>query len=149
MSLMDKVNQGIVASMKARDQGRLAPLRMLKTALMNREIERGRALSGEEELQVVSSLIKQRRESIVQFDRGGRSDLSTREAAEIEVLETFLPPAMSAGDLDRMVAEAIAESGASTAKDLGKVMRTLMPRLAGAGVDGKLVNELVRRKLAG
>lgn len=149
MSLMDKVNQGIVASMKARDQGRLAPLRMLKTALMNREIERGRALSGEEELQVVSSLIKQRRESIVQFDRGGRSDLSTREAAEIEVLETFLPPAMSAGDLDRMVAEAIAESGASTAKDLGKVMKTLMPRLAGAGVDGKLVNELVRRKLAG
>jgi uncharacterized protein YqeY len=103
MSLMDTVNKGIVAAMKARDQARLMPLRMLKAALMNREVERGRPLTDAEDLQVVSSLIKQRRDSVEQFDRGGRADLVAKESAEILVLENFLPPAMSPEELDRLV----------------------------------------------
>lgn len=149
MSLMDTVNKGIVEAMKARDQQRLAPLRMLKAALMNREIERARPLTDAEDLQVVASLIKQRRESIEQFERGGRADLVAKETAEIAVLETFLPPAMSPEALEGLVDEAVKETGATTVRDLGRVMKALMPRLAGAGVDGKLVNELVRRRLAG
>jgi uncharacterized protein YqeY len=122
---------------------------MLKAALMNREIERARPLTDAEDLQVVASLIKQRRESIEQFERGGRADLVAKETAEIAVLETFLPPAMSPEALEGLVDEAVKETGATTARDLGRVMKALMPRLAGAGVDGKLVNELVRRRLAG
>lgn len=147
MSLMDTVNKGIVAAMKARDQARLMPLRMLKAALMNREVERGRPLTDAEDLQVVSSLIKQRRDSVEQFDRGGRADLVAKESAEILVLETFLPPAMSPEELDRLVDEAVREAGATSLKDLGKVMKVLMPRLAGVGADGKAVNELVRKRL--
>ena len=147
MSLIDTVSKGIAEAMKARNQERLAPLRMLKTALMNREVERGRALTDAEDLHVVSSLVKQRRESIEQFERGGRSDLAAREAAEIVVLEAFLPPALGEEDLGRLIDEAIQESGATSAKDLGKVMKTLMPKLAGASVDGKAVNALVRQRL--
>jgi uncharacterized protein len=147
MSLIDTVTKGIAEAMKARDQDRLAPLRMLKTALMNREVERGRALTDAEETQVVSSLVKQRRESIEQFERGGRTDLATKEAEEIRVLEAFLPPALGEDELARLVDEAVKESGATSAKDLGKVMKVLMPRLAGAGVDGKAVNALVRQRL--
>jgi uncharacterized protein YqeY len=149
MSLMETVNKGIVEAMKARDQARLAPLRMLKTALMNREIERGRPLNDAEDLQVVSALIKQRRESIEQFERGGRADLVAKESSEIVVLEAFLPPAMSEAELAGLVDEAVRESGATSARELGKVMKVLMPRLAGAGVDGKAVNELVRKRLQG
>ena len=147
MSLMEKVSKGIAEAMKARDQGRLAPLRMLKTALVNREIERGRALTDAEDVQVVSSLVKQRRESIEQFERGGRADLAAKEAAEIVVLEAFLPPAIGEDALERLVDEAVAESRATSAKDLGKVMKVLMPRLAGTPVDGKVVNALVRKRL--
>jgi uncharacterized protein len=147
MSLMDTVSKGIAEAMKARNPERLAPLRMLKTALTNREVERGRALTEAEELQVVASLVKQRRESIEQFERGGRTDLATREAAEIPVLEGFLPPALGEDELVRLVDEAVKEAGATSAKDLGKVMKVLMPRLTGAGVDGKAVNALVRQRL--
>jgi uncharacterized protein len=146
-ALMDTVNRGIAEAMKARDAQRLAPLRMLKAALMNKEIERGRPLTDAEDLQVVASLIKQRRESIEQFERGRRADLADRERAEIGVLEAFLPPAMSPEELERLVDEAVKESGAASARDIGKVMKVLMPRLAGAGVDGKVVNELVRKRL--
>jgi uncharacterized protein len=147
MSLMETVNAGIREAMKARDAERLAPLRMLKSALTNREIERARPLTDAEDLQVVSSLIKQRRESIEQFERGGRPDLVLKETAEIAVLEAFLPPAMSREDLERLVDEAVKETGATSTRDLGRVMKALMPRLAGAGADGKLVNELVRARL--
>ncbi len=149
MSLLETVNGQIVQAMKARDQARLAPLRMLKTALTNREIERGHALNDAEALQVVSSLIKQRRDSIEQFDRGGRADLVAKERAEILILETFLPPALGPDEIQRLVDEAIKEAGAAGPQDLGRVMKALMPRLAGAAVDGKAVNELVRRRLAG
>jgi uncharacterized protein YqeY len=122
---------------------------MLKTALLNREIERGHPLDDNEQRQVVSSLVKQRRDSIEQFAKGGRQDLVDKETAEIAVLEGYLPPAVGAGDLDRIVDGAIASTGASSAKDMGRVMKAVMAALAGQTVDGKAVNELVRRKLGG
>jgi uncharacterized protein YqeY len=135
--------------MKARDQARLSPLRMLKAALMNREVERGRPLTEAEELQVVASLVKQRKDSIDQFAKAGRQDLVHKETAELAVVESYLPPAIGAEDLDRIVSEVIAETGATSPKDIGKVMKAVMARLAGEQVDGRAVNELVRRKLAG
>ena len=149
MSLTDEINTAINQAMKAQAQARLVPLRMLKTALVNRRIEKGRELDAAESLQVVSMLVKQRRDSIDQFTRGGRMDLAAKEAAEIEVLETYLPPAIDPGELESAVDDAIRETGASSAKDLGKVMKAAMARLAGKGVDGKTVSELARRKLGG
>ena len=122
---------------------------MLKAALMNREVERGRALDAAESQQVVASLVKQRRDSIDQFTKGGRQDLADKESAEIRVLEGYLPPAADPAVIDRAVADAIAETGATSAKDMGRVMKAAMARLAGQSVDGKTVNELVRAKLAG
>jgi uncharacterized protein len=148
MTLMERIGQDITAAMKARDQARLAPLRMAKAAMMNREVEKGRPLEHAEMEQVISSLIKQRRDSIEQFTKGGRTDLVSRETAEIAVLETYLPPAVPAAELESAVDAAIAETGASGAKDLGKVMKAVMARLAGRMVDGKAINEIVRRRLA-
>ena len=147
MKLIERIGQDITSAMRARDQARLAPLRMAKAALMNREVEKGRALEESEAEQVIASLIKQRRDSIEQFTRGGREDLSTREAAEVTVLEAYLPPALDQSAVEAAVDAVMAETGATTAKDLGRVMKGVMARLAGATVDGKLVNELVRRKL--
>ena len=149
MALIEEINRAIADSMKAKDPARLAPLRMLKAALMNREVERGRALDEAESLQVVSSLVKQRRDSIEQFTNGGRKDLADKEAAEITVLEAYLPPAVDAAVLEQTVADAIAEVGATSPKDMGKGMKAAMARLSGQTVDGKVVNEIVRRKLAG
>jgi len=134
--------------MKAKDAARLAPLRMLKAALMNREVERGRALDDAESLQVVSALVKQRRDSIEQFVHGGRKDLADKEAAEITVLEGYLPAAVSGADLEAAVDAAIASTGATSQKDMGRVMKAAMAAMAGKTVDGKAVNELVRRKLS-
>lgn len=147
MAIVEDVNGAIKDAMKAKDQQRLVALRMLKTALMNREIERGHALDENEARQVVSSLVKQRRDSIEQFVKGGRQDLADKETAEIAVLESYLPPAVGAADLERIVDAAIASTGATTAKDMGRVMKAVMAELAGQTVDGKTVNELVRRKL--
>jgi hypothetical protein len=147
MAIVEDVNGAIKDAMKARDQQRLVALRMLKTALMNREIERGHALDENEARQVVSSLVKQRRDSIEQFVKGGRQDLADKETAEIAVLESYLPPAVGAADLERIVDTAIASTGATTAKDMGRVMKVVMAELAGQTVDGKTINELVRRKL--
>src|SRR5581483_9555157 len=147
MAIIEDVNRAIAESMKAKDQSRLVPLRMLKAALMNREVERGRALDENESRQVVANLVKQRRDSIEQFLKGGRKDLADKETAEITVLETYLPAAISAGDLERAVDAALASTGATSVKDLGKVMKAVMAELAGQTVDGKAVNELVRRKL--
>lgn len=147
MSLFDEVSAAIADAMRRKDAARLGALRMLKAAFMNREIEKGHALSDDEARQVVTSLVKQRRDSIEQFTRGGRADLAAKEAAEIAVLETYLPPAADPGVIDRAVAEAITETGATSAKDMGRVMKAAMAKLAGQTVDGKAVNELVRRKL--
>ena len=131
MSLMKQIADDMTKAMKARDQARLAPLRMAKAALMNREVEKGRELDDAESQLVVASLIKQRRDSVEQFLKGGREELAARETAEIE----------------RAVDDAIAESGATSAKDLGRVMKGVMTKLAGRGADGKVINEIVRRKL--
>ena len=128
-------------------QQRLVALRMLKAALMNREVERGRALDENEARQVVSALVKQRRDSIEQFTKGGRKDLADKETAEIAILESYLPPAVDAAELEKAVDAAIASTGATSAKGHGKVMKAVMADLAGKTVDGKAVNELVRRKL--
>jgi uncharacterized protein len=147
MALIEDVNRAITASMKAKDPARLVPLRMLKAALMNREVERGRALDENESRQVVSALVKQRRDSIEQFLKGGRKDLADKETAEIVVLEGYLPAAVDDAELERAVDAAIVSTGASSAKDLGRVMKAVMADLAGKTVDGKVVNEIVRRKL--
>jgi uncharacterized protein YqeY len=133
--------------MKAKDAPRLSALRMLKAAIMNKGIEKGRDLEDAELLQVVSSLVKQRRDSIEQFSKAGRTDLVDKETAEIAVLEAYLPPAATAAEIEAAVSAAVAETGASSAKDMGKVMKAVMPMLAGKNADGKAVNEAVRRKL--
>jgi uncharacterized protein YqeY len=147
MAFIEEINRAITESMKAKDQARLVPLRMLKAALMNREVERGHALDDNESRQVVSGLVKQRRDSIEQFLKGGRKDLADKETAEIAILESYLPAAVDATELERAVDAAIASTGATSQKDLGRVMKAVMAELAGKTVDGKSVNELVRRKL--
>jgi uncharacterized protein YqeY len=147
MSLNEKIGSDITAAMKAKDAGRLSALRMLKAAVMNKGVEKGRDLDDAEILQVVASLVKQRRDSIDQFEKAGRSDLVDKETGEIKVLETYLPPAATSEEIDAAVAAAIAETGAASPKDIGKVMKAVMPKLAGKHADGRAINEAVRRKL--
>ena len=147
MSLLNDVSAAIADAMRKQDAARLGPLRMLKAAFMNKSVEKGRDLDDAEERQVVSSLVKQRRDSIEQFTKGGRQDLVDKETAEIAVLEAYLPPAVDPAALEQAVAAAIAETGATSPKDMGRVMKAAMAKLAGQTVDGKAVNDLVRRKL--
>jgi uncharacterized protein len=147
MGLTDKVNADIAAAMKAKDAARLSALRMVKAAIMNKGVEKGRDLEDAEVVQVITSLVKQRRDSIEQFSKAGRSDLVDKETAEIAVLTEFLPPAATPEEVDAAVAAAIAETGATSAKDVGKVMKAVMPKLAGKNADGRTINEAVRRKL--
>src|SRR5580765_7061546 len=135
-------------AMRKHDPVRLTALRMLKAALMNREAERGHALDEGESLQIVTALVKQRKDSIEQFTNGGRRDLADKEAAEIRVLEAYLPAPADPAAIDQAVTDAIAETGATSSKDMGRVMKAAMAKLAGQSVDGKTVNELVRQKLA-
>jgi hypothetical protein len=148
MPIVEEVSAAIVQAMRERDAGRLSALRMLKTALTNKSIEKGRGLDDADARQVVASLVKQRKDSIEQFTAGGRPELAAKEAAEIVILETYLPPAVDPALVDRAVREAIAETGAASPKDVGRVMKAVMTRLAGQTVDGKAVNELVRQRLA-
>lgn len=149
MSLINDVSGAIADAMRQQDAPRLSALRMLKAALMNREVEKGRGLDEAESRQVVSSLVKQRKDSIEQFERGGRPDLVAKETAEIAILERYLPPAADPAAVERAVAEAIAETGATSSKDIGRVMKAAMGKLAGQNVDGKTVNELARKRLGG
>jgi len=147
MPLNEKIGGDITAAMKSKDAPRLSALRMLKAAVMNKGVEKGRDLDDAEVLQVVASLVKQRRDSIEQFAKAGRTDLVDKETGEIAVLETYLPPAASAEEIETAVAAAIAETAAVSVKDMGKVMKAVMPKLAGKHADGRAVNEAVRRKL--
>ena len=147
MRLTDKVNADITAAMKAKDAPRLSALRMMKASIVNKGVEKGRDLEDAEVLQVVSSLVKQRRDSIEQFSKAGRTDLVEKETAEIAVLEAYLPPAATSEEIDAAVAAAITETGAASPKDIGKVMKAVMPKLAGKNADGRTINESVRRKL--
>ena len=147
MSMNDQVGADITAAMKARDASRLSALRMLKAAVMNKSVEKGRDLDDAEVLQVVASLVKQRRDSIEQFTNAGRTDLVEKETAELTVLQAYLPAAATPEEINAAVAEAIAETGASSPKDMGKVMKAVMPKLAGKHADGRTVNDTVRRRL--
>ena len=149
MAFIDRISEDLTAAMRAKDPLALGALRMAKAALMNREIERGRALDESEALQVISSLIKQRRDSIEQFEKGGRDELARKEAAEIVVLEQYLPPPVDAAVLDAAVDAAIQETGATSPKEMGKVMKVVTAKFAGAPLDGKALSDLVRRKLTG
>ena len=149
MALLEQVNAAIIAAMKSRDAVTLGPLRMLKTALTMKGVEKGRDLDDTESVQVVASLVKQRRDSIEQFGKGGRQDLVDKETAEIAVLERALPAAAGAEEIAAAIEQAVTETGAAGPKDMGKVMKATMTRLAGKSVDGKAVNEAVRKRLAG
>lgn len=148
MSLTETLTTDIARAMKAKDATTLTALRMLKTALTNKHMEKNRALEAAEELQVVNALVKQRRDSIEQFEAAGRHELAEKERAEIAVLDTYLPPAATDDDLAAAVNEAVTTTGATSAKDMGKVMKAVMAALAGKTVDGKRVNELVRARLS-
>jgi len=148
MSTLTDVNARITQAMKAHDAPTLSALRMLKAALTNKEVEKGRALEPGEELQVVAALIKQRRDSIEQFQRGGRQDLAEKEQFEVTLLEAMMPPPVSAAQIEEAVAKAVVETGATSSKDMGRVMKAAMAALAGSPVDGKAVNEAVRRRLS-
>jgi uncharacterized protein len=147
--IVAEVSAAITDAMRRQEPLRLSALRMLKAALMNRSVEKNGDLDDVEARQVVSSLVKQRRDSIEQFTRGGRQDLADKEAAEITILESYLPPAADPAAVDRAVVEAIAEVGGTSAKDIGRVMKSAMAKLAGQNVDGKAVNDLARQKLGG
>ena len=148
MSLEQKLTADIGTAMKAKEALRLSALRMLKAALMNKSVEKSRALEAGEELQVVSSLVKQRRDSIEQFTAGGRMDLADKERAEIVVLEGYLPPAVAREEIEQAVAAGDCRNRRLGPKDIGKVMKAVMAALPGKTVDGKAVNEAVRARLA-
>lgn len=147
--LVSTISADIAAAMRARDQQTLGALRLLKTALTNKRVEHARDLSSLEAQQVVASLVKQRRDSIEQFEAAGRDDLAAKEREELAVLDRYLPPPVDAAALDAAVAAAVAETGATSPRDMGKVMKAVMARFSGQLVDGKLVNERVRAALAG
>jgi uncharacterized protein YqeY len=149
MLLVDEVSAAIADAMRKRDPARLSALRMLKAALVNRAVEKARDLDDAEARQVVVSLVKQRRDSVEQFSKGGRQDLADKETAEIAVLESYLPAAVDPATIERAVADAISETGARLPKDIGRVMKAAMAKLAGQTVDGKTVNEIALRKLSG
>ena len=149
MSLTTDINAAIADATRKHEAVRLGALRMLKAALMNREVERGRALDDAESRQVVISLVKQRKDSIEQFTKGGRQELADKEQSEIHVLETYLPAAADPAVIEQAVLDAIQETGATSPKDMGRVMKAALARLAGQTVDGKTVSELVRMRLAG
>lgn len=151
MSLVDQIQKDITTAMKAREEQRLSTLRMVKTALKNREVEKMAPLDDKESQAVLSTLIKQRKESIEQFTRGGRQEMADKEAAEIALIETYLPKAASQDEVVAGVKAVIAEMGSPTMKDMGSVMKNAMARFSGAGmrVDGKLVSEAVKKELAG
>jgi uncharacterized protein len=147
MSLKERITGDMTAAMKAKDAARLSTLRMVKAAVQNREIEKGGGLSDEELVKALQSLVKQRRDSVEQYEKAGRAELAEKERAEITVIEEYLPRAASAEEIERAVAEAMAETGASSMKEMGAVMKAAQARLAGRNADGKTVSEIVKSKL--
>jgi uncharacterized protein YqeY len=147
MAYKEKMNNEMVLAAKAKDKTRLSALRMLKSGLHNREIDLKCELDEGEFLQLLSSMVKQRRDSIEQFAKGGRADLVEKEEAELKVIEEFLPAQLSEAELDASIAEAIREAGAAGVRDMGKVMKILMPKLTGRA-DGKAVGDKVKARLS-
>lgn len=149
MSLMEQIISDLTTAMKAKDADRLAVLRMVKANLMNRKIEKGGELTDEEVTKALQSLVKQRKDSIEQYTNAGRTELAEKEASEITFIETYLPQAASAEEISAAVDAAITETGASSMKDMGTVMKAALANLAGKTADGKLVSETVKAKLQG
>ncbi|HWP53315.1 MAG TPA: GatB/YqeY domain-containing protein [Pyrinomonadaceae bacterium] len=148
MSLKDRIINDMTAAMKAQDAARTSTLRMVKAAIMNREKDGGGAITDEDVLKLLRSQVKQRRDSVEQYQKAGRAELADKEIAEIAVIETYLPQAASDAEIEQAVSEAIAETGASSMKDMGAVMKAVMPKLAGKNADGRTVSDTVKKKLA-
>jgi uncharacterized protein YqeY len=150
MSITEQIQKDIVSAMKAKDELRLSTLRMMKTALQHRQVEKMAPLDEREEHQVLGTLIKQRRDAAEQFAKGGRAELAEKENAEIRLIEAYLPRAAAEEEIVAGVRAVIAEMGAPTLKDMGTVMKNVMARFQGAGirVDGKAVSETVKRELS-
>jgi uncharacterized protein YqeY len=149
MTLREQIISDMTASMKAQDAPRTSTLRMVKAAMMNRQIEKGGELDDEEMAKLLRSLVKQRRDSVEQYEKGGRQDLADKETAEITLIEAYLPQAASREEIETAVTTAIAESGATSMKDMGKVMKATQASLAGKNADGRTVSEIVKSKLGG
>jgi uncharacterized protein YqeY len=149
MSLSEQIVSDLTAAMKAQDAQRTSTLRMVKAAMMNRKIEKGSDLTDDDVQKLLRSLVKQRRDSIEQYEKAGREELVDKETAEIAVIETYLPQAASSEEIEQAVAAAIAETGATSMKDMGKVMKAAQAGLAGKNADGKIISEIVKAKLAG
>ena len=148
MSLKERIISDLTNAMKAKDADRLSTLRMVKANLMNRQIEKGGELTDEEVSKALQSLVKQRRDSIEQYEKAGRAELAAKEAAEISHIEAYLPQAATPEEITAAVAAAVAETGATSMKEMGTVMKAAMAHLAGKTADGKLVSETVKAKLS-
>lgn len=148
MSLKDTITADLTAAMKAKDADTLSTLRMTKANLMNRQIEKGGELTDEEVVKALQGLVKQRKDSIEQYEKAGRTELAAKEAGEISVIEKYLPQAASLEEIDAAVAAAVEETGASSMRDMGKLMKAAMAKLAGKMADGKAVNKAVKSKLS-
>jgi uncharacterized protein YqeY len=147
MTFKVKIEEGMVAAAKARDKISLSAFRLIKTAIHNREIDLKRELNEAEFFQVLSTMVKQRKDSIEQFTKGGRADLVEKEESELKLIQSFMPAQMSEEDVNREIRQAITETGAVSVKDMGKVMKVLMPKLSGKA-DGKAVGEKVKAALS-
>ncbi len=147
MSLSEQIQKDMIAAMKSKEEEKLSTLRMMKAAVKNKEIDKRAPLDDREALQVLSTLIKQRKDSVEQFTKGGRQDLAAKEAAEITLIETYMPKAIGEEEIAATVRATIAEMGAPTMKDMGAVMKNVMGKFAGARVDGKLVSDTVKKEL--
>ena len=149
MSISDQVTKDMIAAMKSREELKLSTLRMMKSALKNKEIDKRAPLDDKEALQVLSTMIKQRKDSIEQFTKGGRQELADKEASEITIIEAYMPKAIGEAEIVAAVRATVAEMGSPTMKEMGTVMKNTMAKLAGARVDGKVVSEAVKKELAG
>jgi uncharacterized protein YqeY len=147
MSLKQRILSDMTAAMKARDAARTSTLRMVKAAVQNREIEKGGELSEEELTKALQSLVKQRRDSVEQYEKAGREELAEKERAEIVVIEEYLPQAATREEIERAVSEAVAETGATSPKEMGAVMKAALAKLSGKSADGRAVSEIVKSKL--
>jgi uncharacterized protein len=147
MPLFEQVEKDLVAALKAQEQLKLSVLRMTKAALMNKKVETGKPVDDMQAVAILRTLVKQRHDSVEAFRKGGRADLADKEEAEIKILEAYLPASASEEEIDAAVTAAMAETGAGAPKDMGKVMKAAMAKLAGRNADGKLVSEKVRAKL--
>lgn len=149
MTFLENIQKELTTAMKGRDELRLSVLRMMKTALKNKEVEKMHSLEDGEAIQVLQSLVKQRRESIEQFTKGGRTDLADKESREIAILESYLPAAPTDAELAQAIEAAVAETGADSPKQMGAVIKAAKARLVGKAVDGKLLSDRVRERLSG